>query len=224
PPGYVGHDEGGQLTEKVRRKPYSVICLDEIEKAHQDVYNILLQVLEEGRLTDSTGHKVDFRHTILIMTSNIGSEQITNRSSLGFTLNDANTNYASMKDKVMSELKKTFRPEFLNRVDEVVVFHELERDHVCKICDILLRELEVRMKPLKLKLKLTEAAKAFLVDKGFDKAYGARPLQRTIQKFLEDPLSEEMLKGRFKGKAEIVADLGVDELVFTESSPKEVEV
>lgn len=224
PPGYIGHDEGGQLTEKVRRKPYSVICLDEIEKAHQDVYNLLLQVLEEGRLTDSTGHKVDFRHTILIMTSNIGSDQITNRSSLGFTTGDGGSNYSSMKEKVMSELKKTFRPEFLNRVDDLVVFHELEKEHVFKICDILVEEVRERLKPLKMYLTLTEAAKQFLVDKGFDKAYGARPLQRTIQKYLEDPLSEEVLKGRFKGQPDILADMGEGELVFKESTPKEVGV
>jgi ATP-dependent Clp protease ATP-binding subunit ClpC len=224
PPGYVGHDEGGQLTEKVRRKPYAVLCLDEIEKAHQDVYNILLQVLEEGRLTDSTGHKVDFRHTILIMTSNIGSDQITNRSSLGFTLDNATSNYASMKDKVMSELKKTFRPEFLNRVDEVVVFHELEKQHVIKISEILLEDVKERLKPMKLTLTLTDAAKEFLVGKGFDKAYGARPLQRTIQKHLEDPLSEEMLKGHFKKHSEIVVDMGENQLVFQESAPKEAGV
>ena len=152
PPGYIGHDEGGQLTEKVRRKPYCVVCLDEIEKAHPDVYNILLQVLEDGRLTDSTGHKVDFRHTVLIMTSNIGSQEITNKVSLGFTKEESATNYAAMKDKVMSELKRSFRPEFLNRVDEVVVFHELAREHVILICDVLLKELQNRLKPVGLKI------------------------------------------------------------------------
>ena len=175
PPGYIGHDEGGQLTEKVRRKPYCVVCLDEIEKAHPDVYNILLQVLEDGRLTDSTGHKVDFRHTVLIMTSNIGSQEITNKVSLGFTKEESATNYAAMKDKVMSELKRSFRPEFLNRVDEVVVFHELAREHVILICDVLLKELQNRLKPVGLKIVLTDAAKTFPVDKGFDKSYGAAP-------------------------------------------------
>jgi ATP-dependent Clp protease ATP-binding subunit ClpC len=223
PPGYIGHDEGGQLTEKVRRKPYCVVCLDEIEKAHPDVYNILLQVLEDGRLTDSTGHKVDFRHTVLIMTSNIGSQEITNKVSLGFTKEESATNYAAMKDKVMSELKRSFRPEFLNRVDEVVVFHELAREHVILICDVLLKELQNRLKPVGLKIVLTDAAKTFLVDKGFDKSYGARPLKRTIQKFLEDPLSEEVLKGRFKGQQEVIVDVGEhDELEFKEASPREV--
>ncbi len=224
PPGYIGHDEGGQLTEKVRRKPYSVICLDEIEKAHPDVYNILLQVLEEGRLTDTTGHQVDFRHTVLIMTSNIGSKEITNRVSLGFATEESTATYAAMKDKVMSELKRTFRPEFLNRVDEVVVFHELERDHVMQICDIMMKEVQDRLTPHNLNLVLTDAAKSFLVDKGFDKSYGARPLKRTIQKFIEDPLSEEVLRGRFKSNDEIIVDVGEEELLFRKASPREVVV
>jgi len=222
PPGYIGHDEGGQLTEKVRRKPYSVICLDEIEKAHKDVYNILLQVLDDGRLTDSTGHKVDFRNTILIMTSNIGSQEITNRVSLGFTTERDSLSYKDMKGKVMGELKKEFRPEFINRVDEFVVFHELDRDQLLKICDIAMAEVQERIAPMGFKLALTDAAKSFLVDKGYDKAYGARPLKRMIQKHLEDPLSEEVLKGRFRGEQEIIVDAGNDELLFRESSPKEV--
>ncbi len=224
PPGYIGHDEGGQLTEKVRRKPYSVVCLDEIEKAHPDVYNILLQVLEEGRLTDSTGHKVDFRHTVLIMTSNIGSQEITNKTSLGFIKDEAENNYTAMKDKVMGELKRSFRPEFLNRVDEVVVFHELLREHVLQIADIMINELQHRLNPMGLKIILTDAAKTFLLDKGYDKSYGARPLKRTIQKYLEDPLSEEVLKGRFKGVEEILVDAENGELVFREASPREVAV
>lgn len=222
PPGYIGHDEGGQLTEKVRRKPYSVICLDEIEKAHPDVYNILLQVLEDGRLTDSTGRKVDFRHTILIMTSNIGSQEISKGVSLGFTQEQAATNYSVMKGKVMGELKRTFRPEFLNRVDEVVVFHELEREQVLHICDIMLTEVQHRLNPMNIKLVLTDAAKEFLLDKGYDKTYGARPLKRTIQRYLEDLLSEELLRGKFQHSAEIVVDAGEDELTFREASPREV--
>ncbi len=224
PPGYIGHDEGGQLTEKVRRKPYSVICLDEIEKAHPDVYNILLQVLEDGRLTDTTGRKVDLRNTVLIMTSNIGTQEITNRASLGFTTGDASTSYETMKDKVLGELKKTFRPEFLNRVDEVVVFHELSREHVFKICNILIEEVQERLNPRGIKLILTDATKEFLVDKGFDKAYGARPLKRTIQKYLEDPLSEEVLKGTFKGNEEILVDRGDGELLFRQALQKEVSI
>ena len=224
PPGYIGHDEGGQLTEKVRRKPYSVICLDEIEKAHPEVYNILLQVLEEGRLTDNTGRKVDFRHTVLIMTSNIGSQEITNKTSLGFMPEEGGMNYATMKDRIMSELKKTFRPEFLNRVDEVVVFHELSREHVFAICNIMIAEVQERLNPKGLKLIPTDNAKSFLVNKGFDKSYGARPLKRTIQRFLEDPLSEELLRGRFKNIEEIIVDSDENELLFKKVTPKEVTV
>ncbi len=224
PPGYIGHDEGGQLTEKVRRKPYSVICLDEIEKAHPDVYNILLQVLEEGRLTDTTGRKVDFRHTVLIMTSNIGSQEISKRVSMGFTTEEDTKGYDSMKGKVIGELKKTFRPEFLNRVDEVVVFHELEREQLFQICDIMIREVQERLDAMKLKLVLTDAAKSFLVDQGFDKSYGARPLKRSIQRDLEDPLSEEVLKGTFKRNDEILVDVENNEIVFRKVSPKEVMV
>lgn len=224
PPGYIGHDEGGQLTEKVRRKPYSVICLDEIEKAHPDVYNILLQVLEEGRLTDNTGKHVDFRHTILIMTSNIGSHEITNKASLGFMPDDENLNYATMKDKVMSELKKSFRPEFINRIDEPVVFHELQREHVFNICDIMIADVQLRLNHKAIKLILTDNAKSFLVDKGYEKAYGARPLKRTIQRYIEDPLSEELLKGSFKDNDEVLVDLEDGELVFKKASPKEVAV
>ncbi len=224
PPGYIGHDEGGQLTEKVRRKPYSVICLDEIEKAHPEVYNILLQVLEEGRLTDNTGKHVDFRHTILIMTSNIGSHEITNKASLGFKPEEESLNYSMMKDRVMGELKKSFRPEFINRVDEVVVFHELQREHVFNICDIMIADVQERLNQKSMTLILTDNAKAFLVDKGYDKAYGARPLKRTIQKYVEDPLSEELLRGNFKDNEEVVVVLEDGVLVFKKASPKEVAV
>ncbi|MFH1740111.1 MAG: ATP-dependent Clp protease ATP-binding subunit [bacterium] len=222
PPGYIGHDEGGQLTEKVRRKPYSVICLDEIEKAHPDVYNMLLQVLEEGRLTDSTGHKVDFRHSVLIMTSNIGSHEITNKAALGFSTEDKRASYDSMKEKVMSELKKTFRPEFLNRVDEVVVFHELTREHVSQILNIELQEVQNRLNAFHVTLQVTGEAKEYLIDHGYDAAYGARPLKRTIQKRLEDPLAEEILKGRFRGGAEIVVEIGENGPEFRETSVEEV--
>lgn len=224
PPGYIGHDEGGQLTEKVRRKPYSVICLDEIEKAHPEVYNILLQVMEEGRLTDNVGKHVDFRHTVLIMTSNIGSHEITNKASLGFKPDDESMNYSMMKEKVMSELKKSFRPEFINRIDEVVVFHELQREHVFHICDIMIADVQHRLNQKSIKLILTDNAKAFLVDKGYDKSYGARPLKRTIQKYIEDPLSEELLRGSFRDNDEVLVDLENGELVFKKPSPKEVAV
>ncbi len=224
PPGYIGHDEGGQLTEKVRRKPYCVVCLDEIEKAHPDVYNMLLQVLEEGRLTDSTGYKVDFRHTVLIMTSNIGSHEITNKASLGFSTADEQVSYESMKDKVMSELKKTFRPEFLNRVDEVVVFHSLNREDIARILNIELGQVQERLSAYHVHLQITPEVKEYLIDQGFDPTYGARPLKRTIQKRLEDPLAEEILKGRFRGGAEVIVEVGKDGPEFRETSVEEVPV
>ena len=224
PPGYIGHDEGGQLTKKVRRKPYSVICLDEIEKAHPDVYNMLLQVLEEGRLTDSTGYKVNFRHSVLIMTSNIGSHEITNKASLGFSTDEQRASYEAMKEKVLSELKKTFRPEFLNRVDEVVVFHDLTREHIAQILDIELREVQERLRSFHVRLRVTDDAKEFLIRHGYDPAFGARPLKRTIQKRLEDPLAEEILRGRIHSGADVIADVSEDGLSFREVSVEEVSV
>ncbi|MCS7463543.1 ATP-dependent protease ATP-binding subunit ClpC [Paenibacillus doosanensis] len=196
PPGYVGYEEGGQLTEKVRRKPYSVVLLDEIEKAHPEVFNILLQVLEDGRLTDSKGRTVDFRNTLIIMTSNVGADTIKKNSSLGFTaVHDAGKDYNNMKDKVMSELKKSFRPEFLNRIDEIIVFHSLEEQHIAQIVTLMAEELRKRLKEQEVDFILTDKAKAFLAKEGFDPTYGARPLRRAIQKHIEDRLSEELLRG-----------------------------
>ncbi|MFI8714420.1 ATP-dependent Clp protease ATP-binding subunit [Brevibacillus brevis] len=195
PPGYVGFDEGGQLTEKVRRKPYSVILLDEIEKAHPDVFNILLQVLDDGRLTDSKGRTVDFRNTVVIMTSNVGASMIKKNTTLGFTTNDSERKYQDMKDKVMDELKKSFRPEFLNRIDEVIVFHSLEQEHIEQIVTLMTDELRKRLKEQDIDFQLTEEAKKVLAKEGFDPAYGARPLRRAIQRHIEDNLSEELLKG-----------------------------
>ncbi|MDF2962747.1 MAG: ATP-dependent Clp protease ATP-binding protein [Paenibacillus sp.] len=196
PPGYVGYEEGGQLTEKVRRKPYSVVLLDEIEKAHPEVFNILLQVLEDGRLTDSKGRTVDFRNTLIIMTSNVGADMIKKNSSLGFTAaHDAGKDYGNMKDKVMSELKKSFRPEFLNRIDEIIVFHSLEESHIAEIVTLMAEDLRKRLKEQEVDFILTDKAKAFLAKEGFDPTYGARPLRRAIQKHIEDRLSEELLRG-----------------------------
>ncbi|MDF2682331.1 MAG: ATP-dependent Clp protease ATP-binding subunit ClpC [Brevibacillus sp.] len=195
PPGYVGYDEGGQLTEKVRRKPYSVILLDEIEKAHPDVFNILLQVLDDGRLTDSKGRTVDFRNTVVIMTSNVGASMIKKNTTLGFTTGDVERKYQDMKDKVMDELKKSFRPEFLNRIDEVIVFHSLEQEHIEQIVSLMTDELRKRLKEQSIDFQLTEEAKKVLAKEGFDPAYGARPLRRAIQRHIEDRLSEELLKG-----------------------------
>lgn len=195
PPGYVGYDEGGQLTEKVRRKPYSVILLDEIEKAHPDVFNILLQVLDDGRLTDSKGRTVDFRNTVVIMTSNVGASMIKKNTTLGFTTGDTERKYQDMKDKVMDELKKSFRPEFLNRIDEVIVFHSLEQEHIQQIVSLMTDELRKRLREQSIDFQLTDEAKKVLAKEGFDPAYGARPLRRAIQRHIEDRLSEELLKG-----------------------------
>jgi ATP-dependent Clp protease ATP-binding subunit ClpC len=198
PPGYVGYEEGGQLTEKVRRKPYSVVLLDEIEKAHPEVFNILLQVLEDGRLTDSKGRVVDFRNTVFIMTSNVGAEMIKKGGTLGFTTTDQKQDYGNMKDKVMGELKRTFRPEFLNRIDEVIVFHSLEQEHIGKIVTLMSEELRKRLKEQEVDFVLTDGAKEFLAKEGYDPLYGARPLRRAIQKHIEDKLSEELLRGTIK--------------------------
>lgn len=195
PPGYVGYDEGGQLTEKVRRKPYSVILLDEIEKAHPDVFNILLQVLDDGRLTDSKGRTVDFRNTVVIMTSNVGASMIKKNTTLGFTTGDTERKYQDMKDKVMDELKKSFRPEFLNRIDEVIVFHSLEQEHIEQIVSLMTDDLRKRLREQSIDFQLTDDAKKVLAKEGFDPAYGARPLRRAIQRHIEDRLSEELLKG-----------------------------
>ena len=197
PPGYVGFDEGGQLTEKVRRRPYSVILLDEIEKAHPDVFNILLQILDEGRLTDSTGRKVDFRNTVLIMTSNVGSREVGTGGVLGFQNSDDDTMHELMEGKIRDALKKTFNPEFLNRIDDTVIFHTLNREHIAEIIDIALEEFKSRLVGRDIQVRVTPGAKNLLAEKGFDQAFGARYLKRTIQKLLEDPLAEEILQGRF---------------------------
>ncbi|HET7616475.1 MAG TPA: ATP-dependent Clp protease ATP-binding subunit, partial [Bacillales bacterium] len=190
PPGYVGHDEGGQLTEKVRQKPYSVILLDEIEKAHPEVFNILLQVLEDGRLTDSKGRVVDFRNTVLIMTSNVGARELKRNSHVGFNVQSDVAEYGEMKDKVMTELKRTFRPEFLNRIDEIIVFHALEKEHLKQIVTLMSGQLKKRLKEQGIDLEMTPKAEEKIVELGFDPDYGARPLRRALQKQIEDRLSE----------------------------------
>jgi ATP-dependent Clp protease ATP-binding subunit ClpC len=214
PPGYVGYEEGGQLTEKVRRKPYSVVLFDEIEKAHPDMFNILLQVMEEGRITDSYGRKVDFRNTIMIMTSNVGAELIKKQSGIGFVTPEGNAEFGDMKKKLLDATKKAFRPEFLNRVDDIVVFHQLDKKHLYDIIEIELADLRTRLAEKDLKLELSEEATTFLIDKGFDQSYGARPLRRTLQKYIENVLSEEILGGKFKEGDSIKAELGEDGLVF----------
>ncbi|HEK9103185.1 ATP-dependent protease ATP-binding subunit ClpC [Bacillus pfraonensis] len=206
PPGYVGYEEGGQLTEKVRRKPYSVVLLDEVEKAHPDVFNILLQVLEDGRLTDSKGRTVDFRNTIVIMTSNVGAEALKRNKHLGFNVQDEGRDYSDMKSKVMDELKKAFRPEFLNRIDEIIVFHMLEKKHIQEIVTLMVNQLVNRLKEQEIELELTSKAIEAIADKGFDREYGARPLRRAIQKHVEDRLSEELLKGAIEKGQKVVFD------------------
>ncbi|MBT2217191.1 ATP-dependent protease ATP-binding subunit ClpC [Virgibacillus dakarensis] len=194
PPGYVGYDEGGQLTEKVRRKPYSVVLLDEIEKAHPEVFNILLQVLEDGRLTDSKGRVVDFRNTVLIMTSNVGASELKRNKYVGFNLGEEGQEYKDMKSKVMEELKKAFRPEFLNRIDETIVFHSLEKKHMKNIVTLMVQQLQRRLKDQEIDFSLTDKALEKIANEGFDPEYGARPLRRSIQKNVEDLLSEELLR------------------------------
>ncbi|MGH2996347.1 MAG: AAA family ATPase, partial [Gaiellaceae bacterium] len=220
--------EGGQLTESVRRKPYSVVLLDEIEKAHPDVFNILLQILEDGKLTDAQGRKVDFRNTIVIMTSNIGASTISKNVSFGFAVgDDSGLSYDEMKDRIMGELKKVFRPELLNRIDEVIVFHKLSKDEIKIIVDLMMKRLREQMVEHEAAIELTEPAKELLVDKGYDPAMGARPLRRAIQRFIEDPLADFVLGRSIKPGSTIVVDRkegeeGVD-LSIVEGAPPEPE-
>ncbi len=207
PPGYVGYDEGGQLTEKVRRKPYSVLLFDEIEKAHPEVFNVLLQVLEDGRLTDGKGRVVDFRNTVIIMTSNVGASHLKKQGSMGFRPDDRKRRYEDMKLELMDELKRTFRPEFLNRVDEVIVFHPLAEEHLSEIVELMLRELTSRLADFSLRLEVTGEARALLAREGYDPVYGARPLRRVIQKRLEDEISEKLLRGVFTSGDTVIVDV-----------------
>jgi ATP-dependent Clp protease ATP-binding subunit ClpC len=217
PPGYVGFEEGGQLTEKVRRRPYSVILLDEIEKAHPDVFNLLLQVFEDGRLTDSFGRKVDFRNTIMLMTSNVGAEIIRQKGSLGFKSHDAEMTYQDMKQRLLEEVKKTFKPEFLNRIDDIIVFRPLNRDDLEKIVDLELKEVSQRLKEQGIVIELSSEAKDFLIEKGFDVAFGARPLKRIIQRFIEDSLAEEIISGRIKNGSVVKISKKNNDLAFITS-------
>lgn len=224
PPGYIGYDEGGLLTEKVRRRPYSVILLDEIEKAHPDVFNILLQILEEGELQDNLGHTVNFRNTILIMTSNAGAKEMNRSSSLGFQAGNRTLNYQDVKSSAMNEVKRLFRPEFLNRVDEIVVFQPLTEQDVEKIFDILISEIQERLLARNMRLQITARAKKYFVGNGYDSNYGARPLRRLIQKELEDILSVEILRGNIGAGDTIVVDFKREKIVAKALNPKEVPV
>ena len=222
PPGYVGYEEGGQLTEKVRRKPYSVVLLDEIEKAHPDVFNILLQILEEGSLTDAFGRRVDFKNTVLIMTSNVGAKEIKGHKGLGFISEGSDTGYQQMKAKVLEELKKAFNPEFLNRLDEIIVFRQLDKNDLIQIIEILLKDLYERLEAQHIDFEITQEAKEFVLEKGYNPELGARPLKRAIQRYLEDPLSEKILSGEInlKDKLKITAEPNAETLSFV--STKEV--
>jgi ATP-dependent Clp protease ATP-binding subunit ClpC len=224
PPGYVGYDEGGELTEAIHKKHHAVVCFDEIEKAHPEVWNLLLQIMEAGHLTDARGRKVDFRNTILIMTSNIGAELIRREKSLGFAAppqagQKAKNDHEQMKDKILGELKRTFRPEFVNRIDGVLVFHSLSREQVKQISELMLARLRLQLAERFIKLELTDAAKDLLADKGFDALNGARHLRRTIQNLIEDPLSEKMLSGEFKPWSTVLADRDGDSIVLSTASP-----
>jgi ATP-dependent Clp protease ATP-binding subunit ClpC len=216
PPGYVGYEEGGQLTEKVRRRPYSVVLFDEIEKAHPDIFNVLLQVLDDGVLTDSLGRKVDFKNSVVIMTSNLGTKLIQKGVSLGFHRTEQSDHDQRMKDEVLAELRRTFSPEFLNRIDEVVVFHQLVKEHLFAILDILIRELNLRLVERGVQLEIGEDVKNWLIKEGYQPLYGARPMRRTIQKRIGDPLSEELIKGRFKDSRKIKVVLKDDLPAFVE--------
>jgi ATP-dependent Clp protease ATP-binding subunit ClpC len=219
PPGYVGYEEGGMLTEKVRRKPYSVILFDEVEKAHPDVFNLLLQVLDEGQMTDSMGRKIDFRNTVIIMTSNIGSRQLKEfGTGVGFGTNTKEVNRErDSKQVIETQLRKFFSPEFLNRIDDVVVFNSLEKEEIIKILDVRMAKMLKRIGEIGYRVSLSDGAKVFLADKGFDADFGARPLQRALQKFLEEPLAEQVLQGNLKEGDELVVDHaeGAEELNFT---------
>jgi ATP-dependent Clp protease ATP-binding subunit ClpC len=222
PPGYVGYEDSGTLTKAVRRKPYSVILLDEIEKAHPDVFNILLQVLDEGHLTDNYGRVIDFKNTVVIMTSNVGAKDITRGKSLGFAGSDSRGDFERISEKVKEEMGRVFNPEFLNRLDDVIVFHPLGKEHIAKIVSILFADVQKRLAEEEITIKLNEAATDFLVEHGHDEHYGARPLKRAIQRYIEDPLSEKILTGEFSKGDEVevaVSTTEKEKLEFRVLSP-----
>ena len=224
PPGYVGYEEGGQLTEQVRRHPYSVVLFDEIEKAHPDVMNMLLQILEEGKLTDSLGRVVDFKNTIVLMTSNVGAETIRKQSTVGFSPITDESSYEKMREKILEEAKKLFRPEFLNRLDDIIVFRSLTKPDLIQILQLEVNKVAARLKHRNIKLVLDDKANDFLVEKGYDPSYGARPMRRAVEKYLEDPLAEEILKGSFVDNEPIIVTVENEKLVFKQvpSSEKAV--
>ncbi len=223
PPGYVGYDEGGQLTEKIRRRPYSVVLFDEIEKAHPDVLHMLLQVLEEGKLTDGLGRTIDFRNTVIVMTSNVGAEILRKQSTLGFAAADEDQSYEGMKSKLMDVMKKTFKPEFLNRLDDIVVFRNLTKDELLEIIDLEMAYVLARLKERGITVSLSQEAKEFIFDKGYDQHYGARPLKRAIEQYIEDPMSEEILRGKIPEGSTVTIQPSDDKLAFDVSKPPDQE-
>jgi ATP-dependent Clp protease ATP-binding subunit ClpC len=220
PPGYVGYEEGGQLSEAVRRRPYSVVLFDEVEKAHPDVMHLLLQILEEGKITDSLGRKIDFRNTIIIMTSNVGAELIKRQSALGFGAISGHESYEQMRDKILEESKRTFKPEFLNRLDDMIVFHTLGRPDLANIVNLEVAKVVGRIGAKAIKVVLSPSAVEFLIDKGYDPTYGARPMRRAVEKFLEDPLAEELLRGNIKAGDTLEVKGAVEKLEFKVIQPE----
>jgi ATP-dependent Clp protease ATP-binding subunit ClpC len=223
PPGYVGYEEGGQLSEAVRRRPYSVVLFDEIEKAHPDVMHLLLQILEEGKITDSLGRKIDFRNTIIIMTSNVGAELIKRQTSLGFGAQTGQASYDQMKEVILEESKKVFKPEFLNRLDDIIVFHTLERDNLVRIVDLEVAKVVERVRNKAIHIQLDPTAVELLIEKGYDPIYGARPMRRAVERFLEDPLAEELLRGNIKPGETVEVHVETDKLVFRVVQPEQGE-
>jgi ATP-dependent Clp protease ATP-binding subunit ClpC len=224
PPGYVGYEEGGQLSEAVRRRPYSVVLFDEIEKAHPDVMHLLLQILEEGKITDSLGRKIDFRNTIIIMTSNVGAELIKRQTSMGFGAVSGAESYEQMRDKILEESKRVFKPEFLNRLDDMIVFHTLSREDLVRIVDLEVAKVVERVRAKDIKIQVDPTAVEFLIDKGYDPNYGARPMRRAVEKYLEDPFAEELLRSNIKSGDMVVVHAEGDKLAFRAVQPEQGEV
>src|SRR5207244_3996058 len=220
PPGYVGYEEGGQLSEAVRRRPYSVVLFDEVEKAHPDVMHLLLQILEEGKITDSLGRKIDFRNTIIIMTSNVGAELLKKQTTLGFGAPREGHDYDSMREKILDETKRVFKPEFLNRLDEIIVFHSLEKSHLLRIVDLEVEKVKVRLKAKEVEIILDNLAHEFVIEKGYDPNYGARPMRRAVERFLEDPLAEEILRGNVKAGTKVQVSAQDGQLIFQSDAPQ----
>jgi ATP-dependent Clp protease ATP-binding subunit ClpC len=220
PPGYVGYEEGGQLSEAVRRRPYSVVLFDEVEKAHPDVMHLLLQILEEGKITDSLGRKIDFRNTIIIMTSNVGAEFIKRQTAMGFGAIAGHESYEAMRDKILEESKRAFKPEFLNRLDDLIVFHQLERNDLVQIVDLEVAKVVDRVRAKNIKIQLDPTAVEFLIDKGYDPTYGARPMRRAVERYLEDPLAEELLRTNIKQGDTVEVYAAGEQLAFRAAQPQ----